>query len=191
VVVDDAFDWRGDEPPRIPWHETVIYEAHVKGLTRLHPDVPPELRGKYPGVAHPAIIQHLKSLGVTAIELLPIHEFADDLFLQERGLTELLGLQLHQLLRAGRAVRARPRLRRAGEGVQGDGAAAARGGDRGDPGRGLQPHAEGHHLGPTLSFKGIDNPTYYRLVPHNRRFYMDYTGRGTRSTSATRRRCRW
>ncbi|HEX8670733.1 MAG TPA: glycogen debranching protein GlgX [Longimicrobium sp.] len=178
VVVDDSFDWRGDEPPRIPWHQTVIYEAHVKGLTRLHPDVPPELRGKYPGVAHPAIIRHLKSLGVTAIELLPIHEFADDLFLKQKGLTNYWGYNsINYFAPDGRYAHARDygeQVREFKEMV------------RQLHAEGIEVildvvynhTAEGHHLGPTLSFKGIDNPTYYRLVPHNPRFYMDYTGTG-------------
>jgi glycogen operon protein len=178
VVVDNAFDWRGDEPPRIPWHQTVIYEAHVRGLTRLHPEVPEELRGTYLGVAHPAIIQHLHSLGVTAIELLPIHEFADDLFLQQKGLTNYWGYNsINFFAPDGRYAHARDygeqvkefkemvrRLHAAGIEVILDVV--------------YNHTAEGNHLGPTLSFKGIDNPTYYRLVPHNRRFYMDYTGTG-------------
>ena len=178
VVVDDSFDWRGDEPPRIPWHETVIYEAHVKGLTQLHPDVPEELRGTYLGVAHPAIIEHLTGLGVTAIELLPIHEFANDLFLMEKGLTNYWGYNsINFFAPDGRYAFARDygeqvrefkemvrRLHASGIEVILDVV--------------YNHTAEGNHLGPTLSFKGIDNPTYYRLVQNNPRFYMDYTGTG-------------
>ncbi|HET6762463.1 MAG TPA: hypothetical protein VFH27_02295, partial [Longimicrobiaceae bacterium] len=91
VVIDTRFDWRGDRPPRVPWHDTVIYEAHVKGLTRLHPEVPPEMQGTYAGAAHPAVIEHLKSLGVTALELLPVHEIADEPFLVRRGLRNYWG----------------------------------------------------------------------------------------------------
>ncbi|HEX8432682.1 MAG TPA: alpha-amylase family glycosyl hydrolase, partial [Longimicrobium sp.] len=91
VVIDNSFDWRGDRPPRIPWHETVIYEAHVKGLTRLHPDVPEEIRGTYAAVAHPSVIEHLKSIGVTAVELLPVHEFVNDATLVEKGLSNYWG----------------------------------------------------------------------------------------------------
>src|SRR5690606_31059344 len=91
VVIDPEFDWRGDAPPRIPWHRTVIYEAHVKGLTMLHPEIPEELRGTYAAITHPAIIKHLKSLGVTALELLPVHEIVDDVFLVEKGLKNYWG----------------------------------------------------------------------------------------------------
>jgi isoamylase len=178
VVLDPRFDWRGDRPPRIPWHETVIYEAHVKGLTRLHPDVPPEMRGTYAGVAHPAVIEHLKSLGVTAIELLPVHEIADEPFLVHRGLKNYWGYStLNYFSPAGRYARARDygeQVREFKEMVRALHAA------------GMEVildvvynhTAEGDHLGPTLSFKGIDNPTYYRLRPDNPRLYMDYTGTG-------------
>ncbi len=91
VVVHASFDWRGDRPPNVPWSETVIYEAHVKGLTKLHPDVPPELRGTYAGLASPPVIGHLKSLGVTTLELLPVHHFIYDYFLAEKGLRNYWG----------------------------------------------------------------------------------------------------
>jgi isoamylase len=178
VVMDGAFDWQGDVPPRIPWHETVIYEAHVKGLTQQHPGVPREIRGTYAAVAHPAIIQHLKSLGVTAIELLPVHEFVDDLFLIQRGLRNYWGYNsINFFAPVGRYASVRDygaqvsefkemvrRLHQAGIEVILDVVYNHTG--------------EGDNLGPTLSFKGIDNPTYYRLVPHDPRFYMDYTGTG-------------
>ncbi|HEU0014447.1 MAG TPA: glycogen debranching protein GlgX, partial [Longimicrobium sp.] len=178
VVVDGGFDWQGDRPPRIPWHKTVIYEAHVKGLTQLHPDIPPELRGTYAAVAHPAIIAHLQSIGVTAIELLPVHEIVDDLFLQQRGLRNYWGYNtLNYFSPAGRYAS----VRDYGEQVR----------EFKDMVRALHAAgievildvvynhtAEGSHLGPTLSFKGIDNPTYYRLVRDDPRFYMDYTGTG-------------
>ncbi|HEX8696541.1 MAG TPA: glycogen debranching protein GlgX [Longimicrobium sp.] len=178
VVVDDAFDWRGDEPPMIPWHETVIYEAHVKGLTKLHPDVPEELRGTYAAVAHPAVVEHLKSLGVTAIELLPVHEFIDDFFLIQKGLSNYWGYSTIGFFAPdGRYAHARDygeqvrefkemvrRLHLAGIEVILDVV--------------YNHTAEGNHLGPTLSFKGIDNPTYYRLKLDDPRYYMDYTGTG-------------
>ncbi|HYH78802.1 MAG TPA: glycogen debranching protein GlgX, partial [Longimicrobium sp.] len=178
VVVDSAFDWRGDEPPRIPWAETVIYEAHVKGLTMLHPDIPREMRGTYRAVAHPAIIQHLQSLGVTALELLPVHEIADEPFLVNRGLSNYWGYStLNYFSPEGRYAFSRDygeQVREFKEMVRALHAA------------GIEVildvvynhTAEGHHLGPTLSFKGIDNPTYYRLVADDPRFYMDYTGTG-------------
>jgi isoamylase len=178
VVIDNEFDWQGDAPPLIPWHETVIYEAHVKGLTQLHPDIPEELRGTYAAVSHPAIVDHLKSLGVTAIELLPVHEFVDDFFLAQRGLRNYWGYStLGYFAPDGRYAHARDygeqvkefkemvrRLHQAGMEVILDVV--------------YNHTAEGHHMGPTLSFKGIDNPTYYRLIGSDPRFYMDYTGTG-------------
>jgi isoamylase len=178
VVIDPRFDWRGDQPPRVPWHDTVIYEAHVKGLTRLHPDVPPDMRGTYAGAAHPAVIEHLKSLGVTALELLPVHEIADEPFLVRRGLRNYWGYStLNYFAPAGRYARARDygeqvrefkamvrTLHQAGIEVILDVV--------------YNHTAEGDHLGPTLSFRGIDNPTYYRLRARDPRLYMDYTGTG-------------
>lgn len=178
VVIDPEFDWRGDAPPQIPWHRTVIYEAHVKGLTMLHPDIPEELRGTYAAVTHPSVIKHLKSLGVTALELLPVHEIVDDIFLVEKGLKNYWGYNnIGYFAPAGRYAMAREyheQVREFKEMV-----------------RKLHEAeievildvvynhtAEGNHLGPTLSFRGIDNPTYYRLVPDNPRFYMDFTGTG-------------
>jgi isoamylase len=178
VVLDPRFDWRGDAPPRIPWHETVIYEAHVKGLTRLHPDVPPDMRGTFAGVAHPAVIEHLRSLGVTAIELLPVHEVADEPFLVRRGLRNYWGYStLNYFSPAGRYARARD---------YGEQVAEFKEMVRTLHAAGMEVildvvynhTAEGDHLGPTLSFKGIDNPTYYRLRPDDPRLYMDYTGTG-------------
>ncbi len=178
VVTDPAFDWRGDEPPAIPWHRTVIYEAHVKGLTRLHPDVPEELRGTYAGAAHPAVIEHLRSLGVTALELLPVHEIVDEYFLVQKGLRNYWGYSsIGYFAPAGRYAHARDygqqvrefkemirRLHEAGIEVILDVV--------------YNHTAEGNNLGPTLSLKGIDNPVYYRLMPGDSRFYRDYTGTG-------------
>jgi glycogen operon protein len=178
VVVDPAFDWQGDAPPNIPWHQTVIYEAHVKGLTKLHPGVPEELRGTYAAVAHPVVIEHLQSLGVTAIELLPIHEIVDEPFLIEKGLRNYWGYSnINYFSPAGRYAYARDygeQVREFKEMVRALHAA------------GIEVildvvynhTAEGNHLGPTLSYRGIDNPTYYRLVPEEPRFYRDYTGTG-------------
>jgi isoamylase len=178
VVIDAEFDWEGDAPPRIPWHRTVIYEAHVKGLTQLHPEVPPELRGTYAGVAHPAVVEHLKSLGVTAIELLPVHEIVDDLFLVQKGLRNYWGYNtLNFFAPAGRYASVRDyggQVREFREMVR----ALHRAGMEVILDVVYNHTAEGNHLGPTLSFRGIDNPTYYRLVPEHPRFYMDYTGTG-------------
>jgi glycogen operon protein len=178
VVVDSSYDWEGDTPPGIPWHRTVIYEAHVKGLTKLHPEVPEELRGTYQGVSHPAVIEHLRSLRVTAIELLPVHEIVDDLFLVKKGLKNYWGYNnINYFSPAGRYAKSRnygvqvrefrdmvKTLHRAGIEVIMDVV--------------YNHTVEGNHLGPTLSFKGIDNTVYYRLTRSDPRFYMDYTGTG-------------
>jgi isoamylase len=178
VVIDPGFDWEGDTQLRTPWHSTVIYEAHVKGLTMLHPEVPEELRGTYAGLAHPAVIEHLKSLGVTAIELLPIHEIVDEYFLHERGLRNYWGYNtLNFFSPAGRYAHARDygaQVREFKEMVK----ALHRNGMEVILDVVYNHTAEGNHLGPTLSYRGIDNPTYYRLTPQDRRFYMDYTGCG-------------
>jgi isoamylase len=178
VIAEGEFDWQGDQPPAIPWHETVIYEAHVKGLTMLHPDVPEEIRGTYAAVAHPAIIDHLRSLGVTAIELLPVHEIVDDYFLVQKGLRNYWGYNtIGYFAPAGRYASVRgygAQVQEFKEMVRALHAA------------GIEVildvvynhTAEGNHMGPTLSFKGIDNPTYYRTVQRDPRFYMDYTGTG-------------
>ncbi|HET9956471.1 MAG TPA: glycogen debranching protein GlgX, partial [Polyangiaceae bacterium] len=178
MVVDPGFDWDGDVPPRTPLHRTVIYEAHVRGLTMRHPALPPALRGTYAGVAHPAVIEHLTQLGVTAIELMPVHAFVDDKHLLDKGLRNYWGynsigffapdvryrmgnelgqevVQFKQMVKA---------LHRAGIEVILDVV--------------YNHTAEGNHLGPTFSFKGIDNPTYYRLVSGDERHYFDYTGTG-------------
>jgi isoamylase len=178
VVVDPAFDWGDDAPPKTPFHRSVIYEAHVKGLTMLHPDVPPELRGTYAGVAHPAVIEHLQRLGVTAIELLPVHEIVDEYFLVQKGLRNYWGYNsIGFFAPSGRYAHARDY----GEQVK-----EFKGMVKLLHAAGIEVildvvynhTAEGSHLGPTLAFRGIDNPTYYRLLPGNRRFYVDYTGCG-------------
>jgi len=181
VVVDNGFDWGGSRPPNIPLHETVIYEAHVKGLTMQHPDVPEELRGTYAGLAHPAMIAYLKKLGITAIELMPVHAHLDDPFLLDKGLTNYWGYSTLNFFA--------PELRYSAAFRRGDPVEAVR--EFKEMVKAL--HAaglevildvvynhtsEGNHMGPTLSFKGIDNPTYYRLVSEEPRFYFDYTGTG-------------
>ncbi len=178
VVVDETFDWGGDRPLRTPWHRTVIYEAHVKGLTALHPDVPKKLRGTYAGVAHPAVIEHLQSIGVTALELLPVHDFVDDGYLTEKGLTNYWGYSTLNFFS--------PDARYSGSGDRGGQVREFKEMVRALHKAGIEVildvvynhTAEGNHLGPTLSLKGIDNPTYYRLVQDDPRFYMDYTGTG-------------
>ncbi len=176
VVVESAFSWGDDKPPRTPWNRTVIYEAHVKGMTMLHPDVPETIRGTYLGLATDPIVDHLLSLGVTAIELLPVHHFVTERRLAEMGLfnywgyasigffapdvryaTAALGQQVAEFKSMVK------RFHRAGIEVILDVV--------------YNHTAEGNHLGPTLSFRGIDNSAYYRLES-NRRFYTDWTGTG-------------
>jgi len=173
-VIDSAFTWGADAPPRIPWHETVIYELHVKGFTMCHPDVPAYLRGTYAGLATAPVIDYLTRLGVTSIELMPVHSFIDDRQLVERGLRNYWGynsigfLALEPRYMATNSISEFKTmvktLHSAGLEVILDVV--------------YNHTAEGNHLGPTLSLKGIDNSTYYRLVPDNRRYYNDYTGTG-------------
>jgi isoamylase len=175
VVVDETFNWGQREPrPSIPWEETIIYEAHVKGLTRLREDVPPGLRGSYRALAAPAMIDHLKRLGVTTIELLPVHGLLDDRALVERKLVNYWGYNTIAYFA--------PEQRYAQNGALDDfRTAVARLHEAGfevmlDV---VYNHtAEGNHLGPTLSFRGIDNASYYWLSPNGRRYYEDFTGCG-------------
>jgi glycogen operon protein len=178
VVIDDAFDWEGDRPPKVPFADTIIYETHVKGFTMCHPEVRQDLRGTYAGLASEPAIEYLKDLGVTAVELLPVHHIADESFLAERGLRNYWGYSTIGFFaphseyaatgRCGEQVREFKGLVKA-----------------------LHQHrievildvvynhtAEGNHLGPMLSFKGVDNSSYYRLVPDDPRHYMDFTGTG-------------
>lgn len=179
IVIDATFDWEDDRSPSTPWHETVIYEAHVKGLTQLHPDIPEELRGTYAGLGHPAAIAHLKSLGITAIELLPVHHFnAYPGHLIPLGLRNYWGYDSlayfapyagysasgtlgQQVIEFKQMVKA---LHAAGIEVILDVVYNHTG--------------EGNHLGPTLSLRGIDNAAYYRLVEDDPRYYTDFTGCG-------------
>ena len=179
VVVNPFFDWVADRHPRIPYHETVIYEAHVKGLTVTHPDIPEELRGTYTGLAHPVMVDHLKNLGVTAVELMPVHEFITDHHLQEKGLGNYWGYNTIAFLAPHHAY-AQPGGR-PGSQVQEFKAMV-----RELHNAGIEVildvvynhTAEGNHMGPTLSLRGIDNAAYYRLVDDDARYYMDYTGTG-------------
>jgi glycogen operon protein len=177
IVIDPAFDWEDDDwvRPRVPWNQTVIYEVHVKGFTKTRGDVREDLRGSYAGLASEGAIAYLKSLGVTAVELLPVHHIADEGFLHDRGLTNYWGystigyLAPHSLYSAtGDQVREFKgmvkALHRAGMEVILDVV--------------YNHTAEGNHLGPMLSLKGVDNESYYRLVPGDPRHYMDYTGTG-------------
>ena len=179
VVVNPFFDWGTDRSPRIPYHETVIYEAHVRGLTVSHPEIPEALRGTYAGLAHPVMIDHLRGLGVTAVELMPVHEFLNDHHLQEKGLSNYWGYNTIAYLAPHHAYAAKGS--RPGSQVQEFKAMV-----RDLHGAGIEVildvvynhTAEGNHMGPTLSMRGIDNAAYYRLVEGDERYYMDYTGTG-------------
>jgi glycogen operon protein len=178
VVVDPAFDWEGDRPPRTPLAESIIYEAHVKGLTARHPQVPPALRGTYLGLACAPVLNHLKALGVTAIELLPVHQFVLDRHLVERGLTNYWGYQSIGFFA--------PEARYASGGVRGQQVTEFKQMVKALHRAGLEVildvvynhTGEGNHLGPFLSFKGLDNASYYRLVLDQPRYYHDFTGTG-------------
>ena len=174
VVIDPAFTWGGDRPPRVPWHETIIYELHVKGYTVRHPEVPPQLRGTYAGLATAPVIEHLKRLGVTTLELMPVHAFLDDRHLVERGLRNYWGYNSIGFFALDSRYSATGRvsefktmvktLHSAGMEVILDVV--------------YNHTAEGNQLGPTLSFRGIDNASYYRLQADAPRYYTDYTGCG-------------
>ena len=178
VIVDNAFDWEGDKPPRTPWHESIIYEAHVKGMTALHPDIDPALRGTYAGLASAPVIDHLHGLGVTALELLPVHAFLNDKTLLDKGLRNYWGYNTLNFFS--------PEARYASSGDRGGQVREFKGMVKALHRAGVEVildvvynhTAEGHQLGPTLSFRGIDNSAYYRLVPGQERYYMDYTGTG-------------
>jgi glycogen operon protein len=178
VVINPYFDWGSDRPPGTPYNESVIYEAHVRGLTKMHPAVPEDERGTYLGMSHPAVIEHLQSLGVTAVELMPVHQFVTDAFLSDRGLGNYWGYNTIGFLAPHNAY--------------------AFAGSRGEQVQEFKSMvrtlheadievildvvynhtAEGNHLGPTLSFRGIDNAAYYRLVDEDPQYYYDTTGTG-------------
>ncbi len=178
VVVNPYFDWGDDRLLRTPWNDTIIYEAHVRGATMLHPDVEPELRGTYGGIGHPAFVDHLTRLGVSAVELLPVHQFVHDAHLAERGLRNYWGYNSIGFFAPHHGYSGRSPM---GQQVQ-----EFRQMVRSLHDAGIEVildvvynhTAEGNHLGPTLSFKGLDNPAYYRLMADDQRFYMDYTGTG-------------
>jgi isoamylase len=179
IVIESAFTWGDDQLPRTPWNRTVIYECHVKGMTMLHPDVPEALRGSYLGLATDTVIDHLKSLGVTAVELLPVHHIVTERRLAELGLTNYWGYSSIGYF----APDIRYATAGAGPGQQ---VAEFKSMVKRLHASGLEVildvvynhTAEGNHLGPTLSFRGIDNAAYYRLDPENPRFYTDFTGTG-------------
>jgi isoamylase len=178
VVIDPSFDWEDDALLRTPWHDTIIYEVHVKGFTIQHPEIPEAIRGTYSALAHPAAIDHLLRLGVTAVELLPVHTFTDEPFLIEKGLTNYWGYNTLNYFS--------PSARYATSGHPGEQVREFKAMVKALHAAGIEVildvvynhTAEGNNLGPTLSFKGIDNRAYYRLDPDDPRFYMDFTGTG-------------
>jgi len=178
VVIDPAFTWGDDRPPRTPWHKTIIYELHVKGFTQLHPDVPERLRGTYAGMASEAAIQHLMRLGITAVELLPVHHFLNDRQLVERGLTNYWGYNTLAYF-APESRYAVPHLPQdAVQQFKMMVAALHAAGIEVILDVVYNHTAEGNQIGPTLSLRGIDNAAYYKLSPEDPRFYLDYTGCG-------------
>ncbi|MCU0491291.1 MAG: glycogen debranching protein GlgX [Chloroflexaceae bacterium] len=178
VVIDSSFDWGNDAPPCTPLHDSIIYETHVKGFTKLHPMVPEKLRGSYAGLAHPASVDYLKSIGVTAVELMPVHHFVNDRHLVEKGLNNYWGYNTLAFFA--------PDSRYSSSGDMGGQVQEFKAMVKTLHQAGLEVildvvynhTAEGNHLGPTLSMKGVDNAAYYRLVPDDARYYMDYTGTG-------------
>ncbi|PRY64294.1 glycogen operon protein [Glaciihabitans tibetensis] len=178
IVTDPSFDWTGDVAPRTAFADTVVYEVHVKGFTQLHPDVPEEIRGTYAGLAHPAAIKHFTDLGVTAVELLPVHQFVQDSHLLEKDLRNYWGYNSIGFFA--------PHGDYSSTGDGGGQVAEFKSMVKAFHAAGLEVildvvynhTAEGNHMGPTLSFKGIDNESYYRLVEHQRDSYFDTTGTG-------------
>ncbi|AKU16854.1 glycogen debranching protein GlgX [Luteipulveratus mongoliensis] len=178
VVINPFFDWGRDRPPGHEYHDTVIYEAHVRGLTMTHPDVPEEIRGTYAGIAHPAVIEHLQQLGVTAIELQPVHQYVQDTTLKEKGLSNYWGYNTIGFLAPHNAYSA--------TGSRGQQVTEFKAMVKALHEADIEVildvvynhTAEGNQLGPTLAFRGIDNAAYYRLVDEDKKHYYDTTGTG-------------
>ena len=178
AVINPYFDWGNDRHPYISYHDSVIYEAHVRGMTNLNMDVPPDIRGTYAGLAYPSVIEYLKKLGVTAIELMPIHQFVNDSFLQEKGLSNYWGYNTIGFFAPHNAY--------SSSGERGEQVNEFKSMVKAYHRAGMEVildvvynhTAEGNHVGPTLSFKGIDNASYYRLVEGDQQHYFDTTGTG-------------
>ncbi len=178
VVVNPYFDWGADRHPNIPYHDSVIYEAHVRGMTNLNVDVPPDIRGTYAGLAYPTVIEYLKKLGVTTIELMPIHQYVNDTFLQEKGLSNYWGYNTIGFFAPHNAY--------SSSGQRGEQVNEFKSMVKAYHNAGMEVildvvynhTAEGNDRGPTLSFKGIDNQAYYRLVDGDPQHYFDTTGTG-------------
>ena len=178
VIVNPYFDWDQDRLPRTPLADSIIYEMHVRGFSKLNQELPEPLRGTYAGLASPPSIRYLKELGITAVELMPVHHFIKDKYLVDKGLPNYWGYNTLSFFSPDGTLLLRRRYRVPSRRIQGHGQSAAPGRDRSHPRCGLQPHREGNHLGPMLNLRGIDNTTYYRLTEDKPRYYMDYTGTG-------------
>ncbi len=178
VVIDGNFNWENDVSPRTPYHQSIIYEAHIKGFTKLNPDIPENIRGTYAAIGHPVTIKYLKTLGITAIELMPVHHFVSDRHLVENGLTNYWGYNTIGFFS--------PDVRYSSSGVCGEQVTEFKEMVKALHKEGIEVildvvynhTAEGNQMGPTLSLKGVDNSAYYRLVDDNKRYYVDYTGTG-------------
>ena len=177
VVIDPSFDWENDKNPKIPYHKTIIYETHITGFTQTHPGIPEEIRGTYSAIAHPVTIEYLKNLGITAVELMPVHHFINDKILKDKGLSNYWGYNTIGYFA--------PDIRYTRSGTLGGQVSEFKQMVKELHKANIEVildvvynhTAEGNHLGPTLSFRGFDNTSYYRLTD-NRRYYMDYTGTG-------------
>lgn len=178
VVIDPAFDWEGDHPPRIAWHDTIIYEVHVKGFTARHPGIPANKRGTYAGLVSEPAMEYIKSLGITSVELMPVHDFLDDKYLVDRGLRNYWGYNTTNFFS--------PVALYSSSGDSGGQVTEFKQMVKALHKQGIEVildvvynhTSEGNQLGPTLSFRGIDNLTYYRAVEKDKRYYTDYTGTG-------------
>ena len=178
VVVDTSFDWGNDRAPKIPYHKSIIYEMHVRGFTMLHPDIPEEIKGTYAAIGHPTTIQYLQELGITAVELMPVHHFINDSNLSDKGLSNYWGYNTIGFFA--------PDARYSSSGAHGQQVIEFKQMVKNLHAAGIEVildvvynhTAEGNQMGPTLSFKGIDNASYYRMVDDDKRYYMDYTGTG-------------
>lgn len=178
VVVSPYFDWDQDRAPRTPLSDSIIYEVHVKGFTKCHPEIPENLRGTYAGMASRPALEYFKTLGITAVELMPIQHFLDDKHLVDRGLTNYWGYNTTNFFS--------PDARYSSSGDTGAQVGEFKAMVKALHKEGIEViidvvynhTSEGNHMGPLLSLRGVDNPTYYRLVPDNPRYYMDYTGTG-------------
>ncbi|WP_256013283.1 glycogen debranching protein GlgX [Desertivirga xinjiangensis] len=178
VVIDDNFDWENDKAPKISYHKSIIYEAHVKGFTKLHPEIPENIRGSYAAIGHPVTIKYLKELGITAIELMPVHHFVKDRYLEEKGLSNYWGYSSIGFFA--------PDVRYSSSGTHGGQVTEFKNMVKALHKAGIEVildvvynhTAEGNQNGPTLCFRGVDNASYYRLTDDNKRYYMDYTGCG-------------